>query len=193
MIFERFVRQVAESPYLDWKETIYAHRNVAQFLKVPGAMFRYTGTDQVPFDVFSRFENALDIIQTALSDPPSPDFDDTHPVDEKSAYHANADYLFLSACLFIDQVFNPYAELTLKPFTQKQCNRMADFIVALNTYEHANYPPDRIQKNWQDLWSDTGLPKEPRFEGRPSPSKRSYIRWKAIPSWIKVDLTARPA
>jgi hypothetical protein len=185
IIFERFVQQVAESEYLDWKETIYAHRNVAQFLKVPAAMLRYTSTDRTPFDVFSCFENSFKIIETALGNAPTPDSTNSQSMDEK-ADHEPADYLFLLACFFIEQLFNPYAELPLKPFTPKQCERMADFIKALNDYEQANHPSDRIKTNWKTFWSDTGLPEGPRFDCRPSPTRRSYIRWKDIPTWIEV-------
>ncbi|KAF5324371.1 hypothetical protein D9619_011358 [Psilocybe cf. subviscida] len=190
LIFKSFVQHVAESEYLDWESTVYAHRNVAQFFKVPATMLRYTGTDQIPFDVFSRFEKSFEIIQTALSDPPTPDPGDTQSMDEKRVDQANADYLFLSACFFVEQLFNPYSEQPLKPFKEKQCERMADFIKALHAYEQAaNYPPVRIQDNWQDFWKDTGLPNLPRFDCKPEPARRSYIRWKVIPTWIEVDLT----
>lgn len=192
-IFEGFVRQIAQSQYLDWEETIYAHRNVAQFLKIPAAMLRYTGTDQVPFDVFSRFESSLDIIQNALSKTPTADPDADESFDEKSDHQTNIDYLFLSACFFIDHLVNPYAELPLKQFSAVQCDRLASFITALNVYEQANYPPTRIQDSWDKYWSETGLPKEPRFTCRPIPTRRSYIRWKVIPAWVKIDTTTPPA
>lgn len=180
MIFERFVHHVAVSKHLDWQETIYAHQDVAQFLKAPAIMIRYTGTAQIPFDSFSKFENSFNIIQAALGNHATPN---TH-----------GDYLFLSACFLIEQLFNPYAELSLKPFDQKQCDHMATFIKALNAYEQAaGYPPVGIQDNWQEFWNETGLPKVPRFDCRPSPSRRSYIRWNTIPTWINIGLTAPSA
>lgn len=193
MIFEKFVQQVAGTEYMEWKETIYAHQSVSQFLKTPATMLRYTGTDQSPFDVFSEFENSFMIIQTTLGNATSALSGNAQSMDEKGIDQSNTDYLFLSACFVIEHLFNPYTELPLRPFKQPQCDLMADFIKAVDGYEQANYPSEGIQDNWEAFWSDTGLPKEPRFESRPNPTRRSYIRWKHIPAWIKIDTTARSA
>ncbi|KAF5324216.1 hypothetical protein D9619_011368 [Psilocybe cf. subviscida] len=196
MIFERFVQHIAESGSLDWQgTTIYAHRNTAQFLAVPVVMLRYRGTDQNPFDVFSRFETSFNIIQTALGDTPVPNIDPKR-----------ADYLFLFACLFIERLLSQKIKPPLTPFKEvKHCERMADFIEALSSFEQRKDSPIRIKENWRNFWSKTGLPGAPTFKSRSDateqfepakqadPNKLSYIHWERIPDWIPINPPAPPA
>ncbi|KAF5327038.1 hypothetical protein D9619_004871 [Psilocybe cf. subviscida] len=186
-IFQRFVEHVESTPHMNWQDTVYTHSSVQHFMKASATMLRYRGTNSAPFDPLSCFDKSFDIIKTALSKVQTTVVDQDGNSISVTDY-TNADYLFLCSCNLINQLCDRYAELNLQRLTQEQCSQMAHFIDVLDTYETTNYPPIRIEENWQNFWRNTGLPKKQCFDHRSMPTRSSYIRWQDIPGWIKDQL-----
>lgn len=176
MIFERFVgqfiRQIGKAERMDLGNTIYAHPSIVYFSKVPGAMLRYTGTDQSRLNVSSLFAKGLTQIQDMISS-----------ATEQGQGSEFTDYLFLCGCQIVEQYFSVESQGSAIPATPF----MTGFLNALDEYEKIAGRLDEIQKNCSNVWSGCkfGLPWI--SESGDKKGRVSYIPWDRIPTDTRID------